>query len=331
MPMNNKIYAISDAFWFRVEASITEFLVRQNKNISDFSVKLKFCDHYCKDLEHFAYRTSVHTFDSEPVCAFISAIGNDLWVVVVASDVQDQVVRTQKLTPPSDLVRLMTINNKLHPYEDPMKAMYTYIDFSGLDTSWIEDFSYLLAGCFQLIHLTLEIDTSKAKTMNSAFAGCHNLRFIDLSLFDTSRVLDMERMFFGCCSLYRIWWNFAIDPAANTKEMFDFCFSINPDCKQRAADKGIEIRKNRLRNKERLLEDYYSKLSVRDFEEIENDPLFVMANSFLFRCGKIHSSLLVKRFDIPKERAIRLACGIEHYNDQLCRMALLEKKKDEKV
>lgn len=327
--MNNKIYTISDAFWFRVETAITEFLIRQDKAITDFNVKLKFCDSYCPDLERFAYKTNVHIFRSEPVCAYISAIGNALWVVVVASDVQDQTVRIQKLTPPSDLIRLLTVNDKFHPYEDPMKTMYTYIDLSGLDTAQIEDFSYLLAGCFHLNHLILEIDTSKAKTMNSMFAGCHNLRFIYLSSFDTSQVLDMERMFFGCCSLYHLGWDFAIDPATNTKQMFDYCFCLNPDCKQKAADKGIVIRKDKLRKKERLLNDYYSKITLQEFEEVEKDPLFFMANSFLYRCRKIHSSLLVKRFDIPKERAIRLACGIERYNDQLCRAALLENGKDE--
>lgn len=46
-----------------------------------------------------------------------------------------------------------------------------------------------------------ELDTSKVKNMAMMFSGCHSLTDLDLSSFDTSKVEDMAGMFSNCQSL----------------------------------------------------------------------------------------------------------------------------------
>ena len=77
----------------------------------------------------------------------------------------------------------------------------TTMDFSGLDTSGVEDMSSLFYGCSSVKSLDLSgFDTSHVTNMNSMFFGC-GAKTINLTGWDTSSVKDMTYMFYACGNL----------------------------------------------------------------------------------------------------------------------------------
>jgi len=78
----------------------------------------------------------------------------------------------------------------------------TKIDFSGVNTSDVTDFSLFFAGCYNLEQVDLSgFDTSSAINMMLMFHQCRKLKALDLSSFDTSNVIDMRQMFYECYNL----------------------------------------------------------------------------------------------------------------------------------
>ena len=71
-----------------------------------------------------------------------------------------------------------------------------------LDTSQVEDMSYMFYNCSSLIELDVShFNTSDVIYMNNMFSYCSSLEDLDLSFFDTSKVIDMSQMFLGCSKL----------------------------------------------------------------------------------------------------------------------------------
>ena len=62
------------------------------------------------------------------------------------------------------------------------------------------DMSSMFGSCSDLTSLTLKIDTSKSNSVNmdGLFNNCHNLTSLDLSSWDTSKVTNMNSMFYAC-------------------------------------------------------------------------------------------------------------------------------------
>ena len=87
------------------------------------------------------------------------------------------------------------------------------IDFSGFNTSRLQNLSRMFCGCSSLTDIDLsDWDVSHVKTMNSMFRDCTALRSINVSGWDTSNVTTMYSMFYNACKLQTLkvdHWNTA--------------------------------------------------------------------------------------------------------------------------
>ena len=71
------------------------------------------------------------------------------------------------------------------------------------------------------------LDTSNVISMNSMFYGCNELTTLDVSRFDTSKVTDMGLMFYGCSSLETLDVSgFDTSRVTDMRSMFSGCESI---------------------------------------------------------------------------------------------------------
>ena len=105
----------------------------------------------------------------------------------------------------NDLVNnVYSLKTILHDNKDFTTLFYgyqgEYLNITKiLDTSDIERFESMFNGCSKLKSLDLsKFNTSKVITMAHLFDGCSELVTIDLSSFDTSNVTDMAGMFQFC-------------------------------------------------------------------------------------------------------------------------------------
>ena len=79
----------------------------------------------------------------------------------------------------------------------------TSIDLSNLKTENVKDMSYMFNNCSNLTTINLSsFETLNVNRMKNMFCFCTKLtQIIGLSYFNTSNVIDMHEMFFGCESL----------------------------------------------------------------------------------------------------------------------------------
>ena len=69
----------------------------------------------------------------------------------------------------------------------------------------LKDCSYMFYGCNCIVYIDLSLFNTKCVTnMECMFAFCSNLDRIDLSFLDTKKVKSMEKMFFYCLYLEQI-------------------------------------------------------------------------------------------------------------------------------
>ena len=98
-------------------------------------------------------------------------------------------------------------NNTIYFPSDSSRLFFNYaslksINFSYVDTSNVENMSYMFRLCSNLKELDLSnFDTSSANSMRGMFWGCSGLTSLDLSNFDTSSANNMIGMFYGCSGL----------------------------------------------------------------------------------------------------------------------------------
>ena len=72
-----------------------------------------------------------------------------------------------------------------------------------------------------------DFDTSKVTDMNCMFFGCNSLESLDLSKFDTSKVTDMNSMFMNCPALKSLdLSNFDTSNVIYMNAMFAFCYAL---------------------------------------------------------------------------------------------------------
>ena len=104
------------------------------------------------------------------------------------------------------------------------------IDLSNFDASKINNFECMFSKCYKLKEIKgLEkLNTSNAINMSKMFQGCKELKLLDLSNFDTSKVTNMEFMFDDCNKLIEIKGleNFKTNNVTDMCEMFRNCNKI---------------------------------------------------------------------------------------------------------
>ena len=88
--------------------------------------------------------------------------------------------------------------------------------------------SYMFRSCQALTSLDLSnFDTSKVINMESMFSDCYALTSLDLSNFNTSNVTNMESMFRYCYTLTSLdLSNFNTSNVANMSSMFRYCNAL---------------------------------------------------------------------------------------------------------
>ena len=103
------------------------------------------------------------------------------------------------------------------------------VDLSGLDTSEVDNMSYMFKDCSNLINVKFgdTFSTSKTTNMNSMFEGCSSLTSLDLSSFNTERVTGMMSLFKGCSSLTSLnLSSFNTEQVTNMSHMFRDCSNL---------------------------------------------------------------------------------------------------------
>ena len=83
---------------------------------------------------------------------------------------------------------------------------FTSIDLTNVDTSEIEDMSYMFFRCSAHTINMQGMDTSNAKIMNFMFAECQNIEYLDIGGFNTPKLESMISMFkeFRCKTVLRL-------------------------------------------------------------------------------------------------------------------------------
>lgn len=109
-------------------------------------------------------------------------------------------------------------------YKNQAKALY----LNNFDTSNVTNMHSMFYGCSNLTVLDLShFDTSKVTDMNSMFMNCSSLTALDVSHFDTNKVTDMWDMFCNCSSLTVLdLSHFDTSNVTNMNMMFDACSSL---------------------------------------------------------------------------------------------------------
>jgi surface protein len=105
----------------------------------------------------------------------------------------------------------------------------TIVGLENLNTSDVEDMSWMFSGCSGLVSIPLStFHTDKVTTMCGMFNDCSSLTSLDLSSFNTSNVTDMQQLFMGCSNLQSIRLSKSFDTSKVTTmlSMFSGCSSL---------------------------------------------------------------------------------------------------------
>ena len=100
------------------------------------------------------------------------------------------------------------------------------IDFGGaFHTEGCESMYQMFRGCYELRELDVSFfDTSRVTTMQGMFRDCRNLTELDVSAFDTSRVTNMSQMFSTCTRIESLDLStFDTSRVDNISRMFSAC------------------------------------------------------------------------------------------------------------
>ncbi len=157
--------------------------------------------------------------------------------IVIPGEIEGKQIQISTAVFPRNLqeITFKVVNGKkvLAYYGSTLFSGYTSlhsIDFSGLDTSQINDMTYMFNGCTSLANIDLtSFNTSQVTSMNGMFNNCSGLtNVIGLDGLDLSRVKDMSYMFNGCTSLANIdLTSFDTNQVTNMNSMFRNCNSLN--------------------------------------------------------------------------------------------------------
>lgn len=104
----------------------------------------------------------------------------------------------------------------------------TSIDLSYLDTSLVNDMSYMFSNCNMLSTLDLsKFNTSRVTDMSYMFNNCSSLNNLNIASFDTSKVINMASMFNNCSSLSNLpLTNFKTLNVKDMSYMFNECHNL---------------------------------------------------------------------------------------------------------
>lgn len=76
-----------------------------------------------------------------------------------------------------------------------------HVTFPDFNSQNIENMSHMFSGCKCIDEIPTDLNTSSATNMDYMFSGCDNLKYANLSRFDTRNVITMSGMFANCKQL----------------------------------------------------------------------------------------------------------------------------------
>ena len=77
----------------------------------------------------------------------------------------------------------------------------TSLNISSFKTTNAKSMSFMFSNCSSLANISVKIDTSSITTMQSMFESCTNLRYVDLSSFNTNKCNKFTNMFANTTNL----------------------------------------------------------------------------------------------------------------------------------
>lgn len=117
----------------------------------------------------------------------------------------------------------------------PTSLAYWFTDFNKistvynlnyLNTSDVEDMSFLFAGCCNITTIDIsQFNTAKVTDMSNMFSGCKRIKTLDITHFDMNKLNGTDNMFYQCDSLQTIYCNWdmrALRPSRG-RDMFFGC------------------------------------------------------------------------------------------------------------
>lgn len=98
----------------------------------------------------------------------------------------------------------------------------------NMNTSKVEDFSYIFDGCKKLKEINAGgWDTARGADFTYPFGGCESVEKIDISGWNFNRIDDIRNMFMGLASLKEVVWDGIVtDNILYLNDMFNGCTSL---------------------------------------------------------------------------------------------------------
>ena len=106
------------------------------------------------------------------------------------------------------------------------------VDLTYMYSPYVKDMSYMFCNCSSLKTVYLKgLNTSNVEDMRSMFEFCTSLGYLDLSSFETQKVKNFQKMFYECRSLKAIYASpkFVVVNSPNLiskAEMFSRCYKL---------------------------------------------------------------------------------------------------------
>lgn len=115
-------------------------------------------------------------------------------------------------------------NSYIEDYD--IHKTYNILDIHTWDMSDAKTMLYMFKNC-PYNYIILPDNISNIFILNSLFEGCENLRKLDLSSFDTSKVTDMSNMFKNCKKLRKLdISHFNVENVKSMSDMFNGCWAL---------------------------------------------------------------------------------------------------------
>lgn len=113
-------------------------------------------------------------------------------------------------------------------YQSDQGAMVALEAIQGavnISTSQVKDMSFMFNGCHALKEIDFtSFDTTKVINFSNMFANCYNIKELNLSSLDSSKVINFDSMFLNCTSLeYLNLSSFVVSEGASKINTFEGC------------------------------------------------------------------------------------------------------------
>ena len=136
------------------------------------------------------------------------------------------------------LIELIGLENLNTSMVEDMSYMFSgshfdTLDLSGLDTRNVKDMSHMFEDCYDLKSLNLNgFNTANVTNMAGMFDFCEKLESLDISSFNTVNVVYMDEMFSKCMRLNTIYVSekWSTENVSNSPRMFYDCYDLVGGC-----------------------------------------------------------------------------------------------------